>query len=256
MEGAKWGGADLVKFQKRTVNKVFTKEELDKPRESSFGSTNRDLKEQLELNEEEYDEIDKFSKSINLPWFASVWDMDSIEFLKKYNLSYNKIPSPRLGHLSLLKEVANQKKYTYIATGMSTIDEIQNAVDIFLERECPFEIMHCNSTYPCPDEDLNLKGIETLRNIFKCKVGYSGHSPGILDGIIATVFGATSIEKHITLDRTMYGSDQPSSLEIHGFKKMVEYIEYTIKALGNGEKTITEAEMIIRNKLWREYDIL
>jgi len=248
-------GVDAVKFQKRSIERVYTKEELDKSRESPFGSTNREQKEGLEFNQEEYDEIDRYCKEIGIEWYASCWDLESVEFIKKYNCKYNKIPSARLNHFELLKEIAKQQKYTFISTGMSLLPEIKLAVDIFKYYKCPFELLHCNSSYPCPDEDLNMLMIPELRSIFHCKVGYSGHSPGITDAVIAAVLGATSIEKHVTLDRTIYGTDQPASLEIHGLIKVVEYIRYIEKALGDGVKKITELENKVRQKLWRIEDV-
>jgi N-acetylneuraminate synthase len=160
-----------------------------------------------------------------------------------------------LGHLELLNAIAKEGKYTFISTGMSTLEEINNAVRIFRINKCPFTLMHCNSQYPMPDKEANLLCIPQLREMFDCSIGYSAHSPGIIDGIIAVCLGATSVEKHITLNRTMYGTDQASSVEPHGFAKMVEYIRTVEVMLGNGIKTITNGEEIIRKKLWREEDV-
>lgn len=254
MKGAKESGADSVKFQKRTIERVYSKEELDKLRDSPWGITNRQQKLGLEFTEKGYDEINKYARELDIDWFASCWDLNSVDFLKKYNLKYNKIASPMLTHLELLSKVAEQRKYTFISTGMSTMEEIDVAIKIFKKNSCPFELMHCNSTYPCKDEDLNLLNIKTLGFTYDCKVGYSAHSPGIMDGVLAVALGASSVEKHITLDRTMYGSDQASSLEIHGFAKMVEYIRFAEIAMGTGIKTVTIEEEKIKSKLRHNKD--
>jgi N-acetylneuraminate synthase len=254
IDGAVFANADMIKFQKRCIDKCYTKEELDKPRESQWGTTNRDQKLGLEFTEKDYDEIDRYCKEKGIIWSASPWDLESVEFLKKYNLKYNKIPSARLRHLKLLEEVAKQKKYTFISTGMSTIKEINDAVLIFKKYDTPFELMHCNSTYPCKDEDLNLSMIPILKHTFNCKVGYSCHSAGLIPPVLAVVLGATSIEKHITLDRTMYGSDQAASMEIYGFYRMIKYIRDTEKSIGEGKKIVTLEEQKIRNKLDKTED--
>lgn len=251
---AKESGCDLVKFQKRTIEKVYSKEQLETKRESPWGTTNYDQKKGLEFTKEQYDEIDRYCKEIGIDWFASAWDLESVEFLKQYNLKYNKIASALLGQLDLLKAVAQQGKYTFISTGMNTLPEIERAVDIFRQENCPFELMHCNSQYPLPMEDTNLKCIETLREKFKCKVGYSCHSSGIIFGVLSVALGATSVEKHITLDRAMYGSDQAASLESPGLKKMVEYIRAAEVSLGDGVKTITKGEIKVREKLYKTKD--
>jgi N-acetylneuraminate synthase len=255
IKGAKDAGANAVKFQKRTIEKVYTKEELDKYRESPWGNSNREQKYGLELDKEEYIEIDKYCKSLDIPWFASAWDLESAEFLTHFDLIYNKIPSPLLTYTRLLYDIAQQGRYTFISTGMSTIEEIGTAINIFKECDCSFEIMHCNSSYPTKDEDLNLLCIQTLKKVFGCKVGYSGHSAGIMDGVLAACLGATSVEKHITIDRTLYGSDQAASLEVHGFKKMVEYINYCEAALSEGNKIVTAEEEKIKAKLRRHSDV-
>jgi N-acetylneuraminate synthase len=255
IDGAVFAGANIFKLQKRNVNSTYTKEELDKYRESPFGLTNRDLKEQLEFNEEEYDIIKKYCDLQKIDLMVSCWDLPSLEFMKKYNCKYNKVASARLGHEELLRAIAKERKYTFISTGMSTIQEIGHAINIFKEYDCSYELMSCNSTYPCSDEDLNLLTINTLKEVFNCKVGYSNHSPGIIPSVLAVVLGATSIEAHLSLDRSMYGSDQSSSIEINGFKKMVDYIKDAEKQLGDGRKVITPSEMKIREKLWRTEDV-
>ena len=242
-------GCDAVKFQKRTVEKVYTKEYLDGPRQSPWGTTQRDQKMGLEFSEEEYDEIDRYCKSVGIEWFASAWDPDSQLFLRKYNLKYNKVASAMLVNEELLSLIAEEKKYTFIATGMSTYEEIDRALDIFKKASCPFELMHCNSTYPMPVEDANLKLISVLREKYGCKVGYSGHESGTLISTLAVALGATSVERHITLDRTMYGSDQKASMEPDELFKMVKDIRLTEVVLGDGIKKLSEAEEATKKKL-------
>lgn len=242
-------GCDAVKFQKRTVDKVYTKEYLDAYRESPWGTTQREQKEGLEFEEKEYDEIDRYCHEKGIRWFASAWDIDSQNFLKKYNLEYNKIASAMLTNDELLKEVASERKYTFVATGMSTYEEIDHAVNIFKEYACPFELMHCNSTYPMPKEDANLRMILTLRERYGCKVGYSGHEVGRIVSTSAVALGATSIERHITLDNTMYGSDQAASLNVKDLLRLTEDIRVIETILGNGEKVLSQKELETKKKL-------
>ena len=242
---------DAVKFQKRTVEKVYTKADLDRPRESPWGDTNRQQKLGLEFSQEEYDTIDSYCKSIGIEWFASAWDVESQEFLKRYDLGYNKVASPMLTNRKLLETIAEEKKHTFISTGMSTIDQIEKAVKIFEESNCPYELMHCNSTYPLSEENINLKVMDSLRDKFSTDVGYSGHETGIISCVAAAARGATSIERHITLDRAMYGSDQAASLEIVGLEKMVKYIRAVEKSLGNSHKVVYESEIACLKKLRR-----
>jgi len=251
IDGAIFAGCDAVKLQKRTVEKVYSKEELDKPRESPWGATVRDQKFGLEFGKKEYDEIDKYCREKGIDWFASAWDIDSQKFLRQYDLKYNKIASAMLTYKELLEMVAEEKKYTFISTGMSTMEEIETAVDIFKKANCPFELMHCNSTYPMKDEDANLKVIPVLRERFGCKVGYSGHEVGLITTCAAVALGATSVERHITLDRAMYGSDQAASVEVMGFCRLVQYIRTIELALGDGQKKITAKEKEIKEKLRR-----
>lgn len=242
-------GCDAVKFQKRTVDKVYTKEFLDSPRQSPWGDTQRAQKEGLEFGKAEYDEIDSYCKEKGIKWYASTWDVDSQKFMQQYDCKYNKVASAMLTNLDLLEEMAREHKYTFIATGMSTLEEIDHAVDIFEKHECPYELMHCNSTYPMPPEDANLKLIRALADIYKCKVGYSGHETGTLVSTCAVVAGATSIERHITLDRNMYGSDQKASIEPYELCKLVKDIRETEKIMGTGKKILTVAEEEIKKKL-------
>ena len=242
-------GCNAVKFQKRDINSVYNKVFLDSHRESPWGITQRDQKMGLEFNEDEYQEIDKYCKKKNINWFASAWDLNSQLFLRKFNFKYNKIASAMLVNLELLKMVSEEKKHTFISTGLSTLKDIEVAVNIFKDKNCPFELMHCVSTYPTKDEDANLKTIETLREKFKCNVGYSGHETGLVVSHAAAALGVTSIERHITLDRAMYGSDQAASLAPAGLKKLVKEVGRIQIAMGDGVKRIIDEEIPIAKKL-------
>lgn len=242
-------GCDAVKFQKRTIDNVYTQEYLAEPRNSPWGTTQRHQKEGLEFNEYQYDEIDQFCKQKNIDWFASAWDIESQKFLQKYKLKYNKVASAMLTNKELLEEIASEGRYTFISTGMSTYDEIDKVVEIFKKKDCQFELMHCNSTYPMKNKDANLLTMNSLKNRYGCKVGYSGHEIGTFVSVLATAIGATSIERHITLDKKMYGSDQPASMEPYELLNLVKEIREVEEILGNGEKSLSEEEMIIRKKL-------
>lgn len=250
IDNAKNARFDSVKFQKRTIEKVYSKEILDTPRESPWGKTNRQQKEALEFGLEEYKEIDKYCRHKKIDWFASAWDLESLDFLEKFNLKFHKIASAMIVDKTFLREVAKKKKYTFISTGMSTLEDIKEAVKIFSEVNCPFELMHCVSTYPMKPEDANLKTILALKEMFKCKVGYSGHENGTVISMAATFFGISSLERHITLDRTMYGSDQAASLEFKGMINLVEGLEKMKIAFGESKLGhVTEEEKIIAKKL-------
>ena len=243
-------GCNAVKFQKRTIDKVYSKEILDSPRDSPWGTTTREQKIGLEFEKKEYDEINKYCAEKNIEWYASSWDIDSQMFLRQYDLKHNKIASAMLTHKKLLDVIAEEKKYTFISTGMSTIDEIRTAVDIFKKYDCPFELQHSNSSYPMKIEEANLRCIETLRNEFSCDVGYSGHETlGYLISVCAGILGATSIERHISLDRTMYGSDQAASLEPKGLERLVRDARNIETVLGDGKKRIWESEIPAMKKL-------
>lgn len=242
-------GADAVKFQKRTVEKVYSKEELDRYRESPWGTTNREQKMGLEFGKEEYDEIDRYCKEKGIEWFASAWDIDSQDFIASYDLKYNKIASAMLTNKELLDKVAKEGKYTFVSTGMSTMEEIDEAVEVFKKYDCPFELVHCNSTYPMKNEDANLEMLNTLKDRYGCKVGYSGHETGRIVSFAAAVLGASSIERHITLDRSMYGSDQAASLEVADFHKLCKDIKVLPEIMGDGKKKLTDAENEVKKKL-------
>lgn len=242
-------GCDAVKFQKRTVDKVYTREYLDSPRESPWGTTQRAQKEGLEFGEAEYDTIDAYCKEKGIVWFASAWDVDSQKFLRRYDLKYNKVASAMLTRDNLLEEIAGEGRYTFISTGMSTWEEIDHAVEIFRKHSCPFELMHCNSTYPMEDEDADLALIPILKERYGCKVGYSGHERDILPSVLSVAAGASSIERHITLDKSMYGSDQKASIEPDQLRKLVQEVRRVEAIMGNGEKTLSPAEQAVRAKL-------
>lgn len=232
IENSKACGFDAVKFQKRTLNIVYDKKILDTPRESPWGKTTREQKIGLEFEKAEYDEIDNYCKKLNIEWFASAWDINSLKFLSNYNLKYNKIASAMIVDQNFLNEVAKQNKHTFISTGMSTKEDIDNAVSIFKKSNCSFELMHCVSTYPMKVEDANLKTINQLKSEYDCNVGYSGHENGVVVSLAAVMLGITSLERHITLDRTMYGSDQAASLEYSGMKNLCESINKVLLSLG------------------------
>lgn len=242
-------GCDAVKFQKRTVDAVYTKEYLDSPRESPWGTTQRAQKEGLEFGEAEYDEIDAYCREKGIAWFASAWDVGSQKFLRRYDLKYNKVASAMLVREELLKEIASEGRYTFISTGMSSWEEIDHAVEIFRASGCPFELMHCNSTYPMAEKDANLRLIGELQKRYGVPVGYSGHEQGTLVSVLAVAAGAASIERHITLDRSMYGSDQKASIEPEELRALVEQIRRAEVILGTGERVLSEAEKAVKIKL-------
>ena len=241
---------DAVKFQKRAVEKVYTKEFLDSPRESPWGKTQRDQKNGLEFDEADYKIIDEYCKEKKIEWFASCWDTDSQLLMRKFNLKYNKVASPMLGNLPLVRMIAEEGKYTFVSTGMSTLEEIDKVVDIFKKKNCPFELMHCNSSYPMKDSDANLNCITTLKKRYNCKVGYSGHENSLISiSHIAVALGATSVERHVTIDRTMYGSDQAASIEAKNMANLSEVLKGVSEILRDGNKKITKSEEKVREKL-------
>lgn len=246
---AKDAGCDAVKFQKRTIDLVYTKELLDSFRESPWGKTQRAQKEGLEFGQKEYKEIDRYCKELGIEWFASAWDIESQKFLRQFDCKYNKVASAMLVFEDLLKEIASEKKHTFISTGMSDFKAIDRAVEIFKKAGCPFELMHCLSTYPMDDEDANLNCIMTLKERYKCNVGYSGHEVGLAVSYAAAALGISSLERHITLDRAMYGSDQAASIEPAGLRTLVGAVRKIEKAMGDGKVTIHPKEVPIAKKL-------
>jgi N-acetylneuraminate synthase len=242
-------GFDAVKFQKRTVEEVYSKEILDQFRESPWGTTQREQKFGLEFEEEEYNEIDKFCKN-KIEWFASAWDVKSLNFLDQYKLKYAKVASAMIVDLNFLDQLSKRGKYTFISTGMSSIDDIDKAVEIFKKNNCPFELMHCISTYPMNIEDANLMTIPALKKRYTCKVGYSGHESGLAVSYAAVGLGISSLERHITIDRSMYGSDQSASLETSGARELVSVVRRMEMALGENKLgDILEDEIKIAKKL-------
>jgi N-acetylneuraminate synthase len=250
IDSASDAGFDAVKFQKRTVDKVYTKEFLESPRESPWGTTQLDQKQGLEFSASEYKEIDSYCKERRIQWSASAWDIEAQIFIQQFNCTFNKVASPMLGHIPLLKLIASERKRTFISTGMSTLEEIDEVVKIFKDANCPFELMHCNSTYPMQEEDANLRCIPMLKERYGCEVGYSGHESSLIKVCTTAVaLGATSLERHITLDRAMYGSDQAASIEVSALRNFVESVRAIPYVLGSGKKVLTEAEKKVREKL-------
>ena len=250
IDTAAGAGCNAVKFQKRTVEKVYSKAVLDTPRESPWGKTTREQKLGLEFEKAEYDIIDQYCKEKNIEWYASSWDIDSQLFLQNYNLKHNKVASAMLTNRKLLEVIAKERKPTFISTGMSTMDEIKDAVRIFEKYDCKFSLQHSNSSYPMKEEEANLNCITTLQKEFRCDVGYSGHeTSGYLVCVSAVILGAKSIERHITLDRSMYGSDQAASLEPIGLKRVVNDIRRIEAILGDGEKRVWSSEIPVMKKL-------
>jgi len=248
-------GCDAVKFQKRDIDRVYTQGFLDSYRESPWGTTQREQKLGLEFEKEQYCEIDQYCKEKGVDWFASAWDVNSQKFLRQFDCQYNKVASAMIVHAELLKMIADEGKHTFISTGMTKYEDIQKAIDIFKEASCSFELMHTVSTYPMNDEDANLNMIKTLREKFQCDVGYSGHEVGLAVSYAASALGITSLERHVTLDRAMYGSDQSASVEPAGLRQLVGAVRKIEKAMGDGEKKIIDAEVTIAKKLRAHLDL-
>ncbi len=243
-------GCDAVKFQKRNPDVCVPDHQKDIPRDTPWGTMSYiDYKHRMEFGQEEYDEIDKYCKEKNIEWSASPWDMDSLEFLLQYNIPFIKIPSAMITNEELMRESAKSGKEVIFSTGMSTLEETDQAVAWMREEGADFSLLHCNSTYPAPLEDLNLKCIETLRERYNCEVGYSGHEFRLGTTVASVYLGATIIERHITLDRTMWGSDHLASVEPQGLIKLVKGIRELEIALGDGHKRVTDGELPVRKKL-------
>lgn len=243
-------GCDAVKFQKRTVDVVYTPQELAKERKSVFGTTNGDLKRGLEFGYDEYKEIDKYCKQKGILWFASCWDEASVDFIEQFNPPCYKIASASLTDDNLLKYTRSKGKPILLSTGMSTIEQIKHAVEILGEED--LIIYHCTSTYPSNADETNLKVIETFRSEFNCPIGYSGHERGVTPSVLAAALGAASVERHITVDRTNWGSDQAASLEMAGLYHMVRDIRQVPALLGDGKKIVYPRELPIIEKLRRK----
>lgn len=247
IETAKNIGCDAVKFQKRTVELVYTEEELARSRENPFGTTNGDLKRGLEFGEEEYSEIDRYCKQLQIDWFASCWDEKSVEFIEQFNPVCYKVASATLTYDNLLRKKRSTGKPILLSTGMSTIEQIDHAIEVLGKEN--LIILHCTSTYPSKVEELNLYAIQNLRERYKVPVGYSGHEVGLPTTAAAAALGACVIERHITLDRSMWGSDQAASVEGRGLERLVREIRSVEKALGDGVKVVYESEKPIMEKL-------
>ena len=247
-------GCDAVKFQKRTIEKVYSEDVLNSPRDSPWGKTTREQKLGLEFSFKDYEIINKYCKLKKINWFVSCWDIESQIKMRKFKTKYNKVASAMLIHEKLLNAIAEEKKYTFISTGMSTIKEIEKAVKIFRKHKCSFELMHCHSAYPMPPEEANLKLIPFLAKKFRCKVGYSGHEAAATNvSIPAILLGAASIERHVTIDRTAFGHDQAASLEPKGLMQLMRDIRIVDKILGDGKKRVWKSEIETRKKLRQKF---
>ena len=246
---AKECGCNAVKFQKRTIPIVYSEKILNQYRESPWGITQRAQKEGLEFSIEQYDLIDIYCKAKDIDWFASSWDIESQKLMRKYNFPHNKIASAMATNLEFIKVVASEKVHTFISTGMMNIEQIDDTVNIFSNKKCPFTLLHTVSTYPSEESDLNLNCIRTLKERYNCDVGYSGHETSVSPSLVAASLGATVIERHITLDRSMYGSDQSASLQKDGLRTLVNSIRKLPIILGDGKKRIIKKEFEISNKL-------
>ena len=243
----KKAGADAVKFQKRTIEKVYSPDELMKPRESVFGKTNGDLKRGLEFSKEDYQKIDKVCKELDIIWFASCWDAESVDFMEDMNVPCYKIASASLTDKNLLEYTRKTNKPLILSTGMSTENEIEKAVKIIGEDK--LIILHCTSSYPCSIDELNLSYIFKLKERYKCPIGYSGHEVGLSTTLAAVAMGAKVVERHVTLDRSLWGSDQSASIEPVGLNKLIRDIKAFELALGDGKKKIYDTEKPILEKL-------
>ena len=245
---------DSVKFQKREPNICVPDHQKRKIRNTPWGEmTYLEYRKKIEFGEKEFKAIDKYCKKVKIDWFCSSWDTESVQFMKKFNTKYNKIASAMITNKNLLELIAKERKLTFISTGMSNIRDIDKAVKIFKKNKCNFILMHCVSTYPCPEKDLNLNLIITLKNKYKCKIGYSGHESSVSPSLAAWFLGADYIERHITLDRAMYGTDQASSLSESGIRELTSILTKFPIVLGNGKKIITkeEKDLILKFRYWK-----
>ena len=242
-------GCNAVKFQKRTVEVVYTSAELAKPRESPFGETNGDLKRALEFNPEQYAEIDSYCKTVKIPWFASCWDEQSVEVISQFDVPCFKIASASLTDDNLLRLIRSKGKPIILSTGMSTYEQIDHAVEILGKKD--LVLMHTCSAYPAYYEELNLRVIQAMRERYGIPIGYSGHETGLPSSVAAVALGACVVERHITLDRSMWGSDQAASLEPNGIIRLVRDIRLVETSMGNGIKCVQPRELTVMDKLRR-----
>lgn len=251
---AKETGFNAVKFQKRNPDISTPENQKTKMRNTPWGEISYlDYKKKIEFGLKEFLEIDRYCKKIKISWLASAWDLDSQKFLKRFKLKYNKVASAMLTNIELIHSIAKEKKLTFISTGMSSIKDIQKCVNIFKKNKCRYVLMHCVSTYPCPEDKLNLNMILTLKEKFKCDVGYSGHESTVSPTIFAYFLGANYIERHITLDRSMWGTDQAASLSKNGLQNLVDILEKAPQVMGDGIKrlSIEEKNMLTKFKYWK-----
>lgn len=247
---AKDNGFDAVKFQKRNPDITTPNSEKEKLRSTPWGEmTYLNYKKKIEFNIPQYDQISKYCKKRKIEWFVSCWDIGSLKQMKKYNLKYNKVASAMITNYELLDAISKTKKHTFISTGMSSFKDIDKAVRIFKKNKCKFTLLHCVSTYPAKISDLNLNCIKTLKKKYKCPVGYSGHESSVSPSIVATLLGAEVIERHITLDRSMWGTDQAASLSVEGIRNLNDVLTKIPKMMGNGVKKIISEEKQIAKKL-------
>ena len=244
-------GVSAVKFQKRTPEKCVPESQKNLRRQTPWGieMTYLEYRHRIEFQKAEYDIIDAHCKSRGIQWYASPWDMDSFKFLLQYKPGHHKIASALLTHVEMLEAMARTGTHTFLGTGMSTLEEVDRAVAVFRKHDCPFTLMHSISTYPAKNEELNLNCIPSMQERYNCPVGYSGHEFGLLPTILAVVLGATAIERHITLNRTMIGSDHLASVEPVGLMKLVAQIKTATTVMGDGIKRVMESELPIREKL-------
>jgi len=251
IDAAVHAGADAVKFQKRTPEVCTPPDQQKQMRETPWGYiTYLDYRYKVEFNEEQYREIDRYCKEKGIDWMVSVWDEPSVDFMEKFYTPAYKVPSASLTDHDLLRYVRKTGKPIIISSGMSTMDEIKRGVEVVGADN--LVIMHCTSTYPCEPEELNLRMIETLRDEFPNNpIGYSGHEVGLVPSAVAVAFGACMVERHLTLDRAMWGSDQAASVEPGGFERLVKYIRVTEASLGDGVKKVYESEKGSMKKLRR-----
>jgi len=242
-------GCDAVKFQKRTIDLVYTAEVLDSPRESPWGSTQRAQKEGLEFSWDQYQEIDECCRERGIAWSASAWDIPSLDFIEDFDPPFHKVASAMLTHRSFIEAVASKGRMTLISTGMATLEMIDEVVEVFQKVGTPFVLLHTVSTYPSPEADLNLSMIQTLQERYGVPVGYSGHEPSVSPSIVAASLGASVIERHVTIDRTMYGSDQAASLEENGLRQLISVIRKIPAMIGSGQKDWAPGEREVAEKL-------
>ncbi len=251
---AKIAGFDAVKFQKRDINVVYSQDYLNEPRKSPWGNTQRVQKEALEFSLSDYWEIDNYCKELDIDWFVSCWDINSQIEMRVFSTKWNKVASAMATNIPFLEVVASEKKHTFVSTGMTSLEEIEKCINIFNKYDCPITLLHTVSTYPAEEADLNLNCITTLKEKFNLPVGYSGHETGVSPSVMAVVLGSVVIERHITLDRAMYGSDQAASLEPQGMRNLCSTIRKVNICLGDGVKRIIPGELQVAKKLryWNE----